>query len=503
MLLSAQSSWELLQYQQTELRGTARYMSMAGAFTALGGDLSTTTNNPGGIGVYRSSDIGVTINLDFMKGSTPGNSVSSTKFHCNNFGYIGAFKSENGALRNINIGATYNRQNFNRRYVGGQNGLTYSLSNFIAGEPNGSLWMTTLADKTKINYLDDMGNVWGLYGITQNPETGKTIETSGYSEFEVMEQGGVNQGDFTFGGNVSDKFYWGVGFGIASLNMDTYVYNGESLKDAFVDADNTLDNVNYGFEHTRNTKGTGWNFKAGVIFAPISSIRIGAAIHTPTYYKMTDVYETGANSYFESEKKEHRNCSATTTVYYRLRTPLRVMAGVAGVIGTYGIVSLDYEFQKTDNMKIADDRNNQSTWSDINSDIQTYFQPTHIIKAGAEFRATPKLSVRAGYSYQTSAVKKDVRDNVIPGTDGAIYTDMDHTSSYTVDNNTQNLCLGLGYRHKNIYADLAYVHRIRKSSYHPYTCRVWMDETNYYVEANPTSVDSRDNNIVLTLGFRF
>lgn len=47
-----------------DLRGTARFMSMGGAFTALGGDISTLNQNPGGIGLYRSSDLSLTLDLE-------------------------------------------------------------------------------------------------------------------------------------------------------------------------------------------------------------------------------------------------------------------------------------------------------------------------------------------------------------------------------------------------------------------------------------------------------
>ena len=50
---NAQSAFDLYSISQTDLKGTARFMSMAGAFGALGGDLSTLNQNPGGIGIYR------------------------------------------------------------------------------------------------------------------------------------------------------------------------------------------------------------------------------------------------------------------------------------------------------------------------------------------------------------------------------------------------------------------------------------------------------------------
>ena len=56
LLASAQETFDALQMSQTELRGTSRFQSMAGAFGALGGDISTLNQNPAGVGVYRSSD---------------------------------------------------------------------------------------------------------------------------------------------------------------------------------------------------------------------------------------------------------------------------------------------------------------------------------------------------------------------------------------------------------------------------------------------------------------
>ena len=62
--MSAQSATDAYQVSQYDLKGTARFMSMAGAFGALGGDLSTLSQNPAGIGVYRSNELGFTLNLD-------------------------------------------------------------------------------------------------------------------------------------------------------------------------------------------------------------------------------------------------------------------------------------------------------------------------------------------------------------------------------------------------------------------------------------------------------
>ena len=69
-IASAQSTVDAYNLSQSELRGTARFMSMGGAFTALGGDLSTLGQNPAGVGVYRGSEIGATLDVNFRSYNT-------------------------------------------------------------------------------------------------------------------------------------------------------------------------------------------------------------------------------------------------------------------------------------------------------------------------------------------------------------------------------------------------------------------------------------------------
>ena len=53
--IKAQNVDDALRYSQIFYGGSARFNSMGGAFTALGGDISTLNQNPAGLGVFRSS----------------------------------------------------------------------------------------------------------------------------------------------------------------------------------------------------------------------------------------------------------------------------------------------------------------------------------------------------------------------------------------------------------------------------------------------------------------
>ena len=62
-MLFSQGVVDALKYSQQDIRGTARYMGMAGAFWGFGGGITTLSQNPGGIGVYCNFDIAATIDL--------------------------------------------------------------------------------------------------------------------------------------------------------------------------------------------------------------------------------------------------------------------------------------------------------------------------------------------------------------------------------------------------------------------------------------------------------
>ena len=55
----AQYMDDILRYTRTELKGTARYVAMGGAFNALGGDFSAIKDNPASAAVFLNSEIGL------------------------------------------------------------------------------------------------------------------------------------------------------------------------------------------------------------------------------------------------------------------------------------------------------------------------------------------------------------------------------------------------------------------------------------------------------------
>ena len=167
LMASAQATFDVLKMSETELSGTSRYMSMAGAFGALGGDASAVVQNPCGIGVYRSSEINASMNLNFLSTKSGDfQNLTDTKFFFNNVSYIGSMKINSDFLKYFNWGFSFNRINsYKRRYQGGYD-TGYSLTNKIADNLNNGNWIDQ--DLSVDNYD---GNIY----YCSNSNTGKTI----------------------------------------------------------------------------------------------------------------------------------------------------------------------------------------------------------------------------------------------------------------------------------------------------------------------------------------
>lgn len=517
VMMVAQSTVDAYTLSQSELRGTARFMSMGGAFTALGGDLSVLNQNPAGVGIYRGSDIGATLDINFRSYNTQTPNVSNkdneTKAFCNNFGYVGTSYIGSG-LRSISWGVNYGRVASFDRITNGYNRPSYgSLTNYIASfsggqasTGNGGLafyngynpyldsncdWLSILAyNSYMIN--DRPGAVNQYQGLYQNGTEGDAL-------YNIRERGYVDEYNFDIAGNVSDMVYWGIGFGVTDLSYTRDAYYSESMANAIV-AENNSDNPrlvtsNAGFElyNTKHITGSGWNFKAGVIVKPVQALRLGFAFHTPTWYILSHGYDAETTFSYNEGLLKGNEYTEWASFDSKLRTPWRIMAGAAVVIGNQAIVSVDYERQAYNAMSVSYQYGYDQYAEDteIKDNIKNLFQGANIVRVGLEYRVTPQFSLRAGYNGQTCNVKQAAIDNNVEvltsGTD----------PSYSLDSKlTQQFSLGVGYKYLGWYFDAAYVHKNRESNFKAYT--------NYDSNVSPgATVKENFNSLVLSIGYRF
>lgn len=516
-VMCAQSSVDAYNLSQTELRGTARFMSMGGAFTALGGDISTINQNPAGIGVYRGSDIGATLDLNFRSytTSTPEATYKDNqiKVFCNNFGYVGTSYIGSG-LRSISWGASYGRvASFDRITNGYNYPISGSLTNYIAGFSGGQASSDLAFSEGYNPYLDsdcDWLSILAYNSYMINDKPGSPNEyvglfengTDGDAIYNVREHGYVDEYNFDIAGNVSDMVYWGIGFGVTDISYSRDAYYSESMDGARIfNGDNAplvRGKANFDLYNRKRITGNGWNFKLGVIVKPIQELRLGFAFHTPTWYNLSHGYDAEVDySYSMGGENDPVTSGNEYTEWAsfdsKLRTPWRLMFGAALVIGNQAIISVDYERQAFNAMRVDYQYGYDAFAEDqtVTNNIKDVFQGSNIVRAGIEYRVTPQFSLRGGYNAQTCNVKQAAVDgNVEVLTSG---TD----TSFSLDSKlSQQFSLGLGYRYLGWYFDLAYVHKNRESNFKAYT--------DYAGNIAPgATVKDNFNSAVLTVGYRF
>lgn len=536
VLAYSQTAIDAFQLSHSDLRGTARYMSMGGAFGALGGDLSTLNNNPGGIGLYRKSELGVTLNIEAssIKSATSimTQSTSQTKVSVPNFGYVGAAWLGNDVMPYFTWGVSYGRiVNMNRRYKG-QARMNGSLYNYVAqysdgytsnqlsveGTDNGGYsspdyipWLSILSyNGMAINPIGSTSQYQGPWQNDHVNSNGDRTPSTGISEFDVDEHGYVDEYAIDFGGNIMNTVYWGMGFGITDIELTQNTHYTEDIKNAVIMdptaelGDLEIGNANTTLSNYKHIDGTGFNFKLGVIVRPINALRIGFAFHTPTYYNINQ--SSGADLNYDytffNPDVHNINYSGTPNEYrsWKLRTPWRMQVSAAGIIGTSGIISMEYEYRPYQNMNLRSDYGDELT--NYNQDIKTYYKAANILRFGAEYRILPQLSIRAGYVHESTPTGIAISNNEV-----TVYTsnpdDTGTNPAYTLDNSTQYITCGLGYRYKNFSIDAAYVYKHRTSEYHSFTPNDAFDTAGLTATPYQAKLTENYNNIVLTATLRF
>jgi hypothetical protein len=461
-------------FSQTNYSGTARFAGMSGAFGALGGDQSSISVNPAGLGVFQSSEISFSPGLSFNKASSVyiGNTMDDTKYNMNinNLGFVASYDLTNSDSRwvNFNISATYNKTNNFNQNVLFEGVNNYSLMEVYVNSANAGLWDADYEDLFWETYL--------INEDTINDEYWSEITDAIYADptsfsinqrKSIQTKGSIGELSIAFGGNYSHKLYVGLSVGIVWLN-----YSENSSHFEYEDGTTTdiYDFHTLEFRENSDITGTGVNLKLGLIYKPIDFVRIGAALHTPTFFELQDSYYNQVKSVFDNND-DYSSKSKVQTYSYTLSTPLKAVFSLGFQIGKFALIDVDYEYVDYSNMKLDDEESSQFVNED-NSDIQRIYTSVGNIRAGAELRTGP-FYLRAGGAFSPSPYKK---------TDISLNHDSDRLS-YSG---------GVGYREKNFFIDFAYM-----QSNYDYKLSVF--------QGNPynSAINTKNNNFILSIGFKF
>lgn len=98
---------------------------------------------------------------------------------------------------------------------------------------------------------------------------------------EIREKGYLGEFSIAGGTNYKDKLYLGAVLGIQ------WTYDKQRILYSEIAEENAPSLLDfYEFRQYRRTRGTGINLKLGLIYRPVPAIRLGAAIHLPTWFTM-------------------------------------------------------------------------------------------------------------------------------------------------------------------------------------------------------------------------
>ena len=527
---------DMFELSQTQFNfGTARAMAMAGAFTSLGADLSSMSINPAGLGMYRHNDISVTPMMSFARSKTNapeyGNN-SRDRFSMANIGVVINAYEGSRSLVSLNIGFGYNRiadlnydYAFQRQNQAGTIGDAYarqlywggiSKYSFYNGGGSGNwnwnniapeYWNAALAyrgfliDQVDPNKPDSWQPTW----VTPN------ADVDHYTM--LRSKGSIGEYVLSVGANINNKIYIGASLGIQSVYQRKYIdyveeYFYSDPSQAIPDFGNSgLDYqlLRWKLNQSVIVDGTGVNFKAGVVYRPTANLRLGVAIHTPTYYSLDRKFQSAAAGLAYANNDTDPNVKPDDEGYistagdpnmtspllvddgpnsWSFVSPTRLMFGASYTFGERGVISVDYERDWYNGIRIKDNPSGLDSQSWYNDTFRDVFKGSNILRVGAEFKPLPVLALRAGFGYSGSMLKDDKTVLASPA--------IKETTYYGA---------GIGFvLARGVLLDVAYQYMSSKTTdYYLF----YAEDKGGHTESAVYSTDINRHNVALTLGFRF
>lgn len=476
-------------------QGTARNMAVGGAAGSLGGDITAAYVNPAGLGFYKTGEV---------VGSLGFNAIGT------NFYYrTDNLKDSKNALTYGPIGLVYGWQNaYNPRKSAAFSISVNKVASFNSvthykGLNNVSSWSE--------QYLEELArNRAGLVSAENDYRFGSSLayrtylidsvntngQLSGYrslvdiasgvnQENNVVTRGGISEINIGLASNNNDKFYIGgsIGVPIYSYTRDqTYTETDASGK-------TNNDFAFFRYNETYTSKGIGVNLRVGAIYKPVDKVRLGLALHSPTFANMTDQIRssitTNTEGYYAGDltaTSDQLNNGQPGQYRYNMTTPWKaILSGtyifneVSDVRRQKGFITADAEYVRQQGTQYTiiegGTTEDDAYYKTVNSAIDARYKGTFNFRLGGEVKFTNWM-VRAGAAHY-----------------GNPYQGNDLKSNRTL------LSTGLGYRNQGMFVDIAFIHSIVNDTSVPYYLA---DVTNTFATGK-----NRKENVMLTVGVKF
>lgn len=446
--INGQEIKDVFRYSQENIKGTARFQAMSGAFGALGGDLSAINLNPAAGAVFLNNNGGVTVNYDRFNNNTTllgtNNATSKGSLNLSQIGGVAVFEDlRSEKWKSVTLGFNYdNTSDFDNEVISKGVNPTNSVAKYFLNYANG----IPLNDIKNLNFYeqfyDEQQAFLGYEAFIINPQDDNNLNNTiyfsniaGNTNFTQQNQeftsGFTGKMALNISANYNDKLYLGFNLNGHFVDYRSTQIFAENNTNAIPAAETRVRNIR--FENSLYTYGSGVSLQIGAIYKPISNIRLGVALNSPTWYELFDETTQGIAA---TRVDGATNQGTTSSFYsdviiyepYSIRTPWKATGSLAFVFAKKGLISVDYALTDYSFMKLKPAKDFETT----NTKIQNLFTSSAELRIGAEYKIK-QLSLRGGLRNQKSPYK-----------DKSFRGDLNGYSA------------GLGYNFKTFKLDVAY-----------------------------------------------
>jgi hypothetical protein len=237
--------------------------------------------------------------------------------------------------------------------------------------------------------------------------------------------------------------------------------------------------------------GIGLNARFGLIYRPEQSLRLGLAIHTPSFMSYTDKLKAAITTDTEGyagvqTSKSSDFSNAVDQTRYNEITPYKIVASAAYVFKEVenvklqkGFITADVEYVNHRGSRFLQQADDNGYYNDATDDyyrslndvIKSYYKGALNFRLGGEIKFSP-YAIRVGGAYYGSPYDdKQLKANRIMAAGG------------------------LGYRNHGFFIDLTIAETFNKDVNFPYRLS---DKANTFAE-----LKNQRLNVLLTAGFKF
>ncbi|MEM9849380.1 MAG: hypothetical protein AAF847_15955, partial [Bacteroidota bacterium] len=454
-LLQAQTAFDALRFSTLDVTGTARNLGVGGTMSGLGADFSVLSTNPAGLGAYRASEVMFSpafTNIaaeTLLENDIDGDDVrnNETKLLLSNIGMVFVTNPIASKWKHVN-------------FAFGLNQMNSFVEDFrFEGRSQGSIIdrFTELANAQFFSeFEDDLAIQAGaLIFFEDTQDYGSDVELNPnariFKEQSIARAGSVQEFSIAIGGNYNEKLLAGISIGIPVLRFTEDKVYAEADLDQEIPAYEGL-----GFVEHLTTEGIGFNAKIGLTALLTKKLRVGLAVHTPSFYALRDSFTTDLSYIFNTDEipeflnegiVQETRFSPIGEFNYRLRTPWRVIGSAGLIVGKSGFISTELELVNFSGSNLnltleSTDPRDLDNENQINSQIDSIFRMAANLRVGGEL-AVKVFRFRAGLGlgFSPDKVVRDVNRLV---------------------------SLGIGYRKRRFFADAAFRTSVTEGNYIPY-----------------------------------